>query len=398
VDPAVTPGPTFPVRPAAAGTADADLLDVTADGGVFVYAKGEGMRVSLDSGVTWSAGRQMPYETYGSYQADFVDKLHGWAWTIVQGTTAADITVYRTDDSGRTWQPAQVGSVALGAGEVANVTVHFLDASHGQVWTNVSDWGISGTYTCELSITDDGGATWSKLYPSSCIGIDQPPTWTSNGVGYTFTYDSTADAISSSELRVGAVKAWVTLDGGRTWKIAGLPVDPSEVSLDATTLSAAPGRLRLFVEFVPKNGGDWPTRAAVFESTDDGATWSLAYSLHLPDRVMEVSAVGFDHWIAQMYDSTVGATEGRLVETLDGGRTWNVLAGPGFSNVTAMRWWDSQRGVLDVYEPAPCQTNGSAAARSGDPQAQQTTPDNCSGHTTVFITNDGGRTWHQVPF
>jgi len=73
-------------------------------------------------------------------------------------------------------------------------------------------------------------------------------------------------------------------------------------------------------------------------------------------------------------------------------------SGPGFSNVTAMRWWDSQRGVLDVYEPAPCQTNGSAAARSGDPQAQQTTPDNCSGHTTVFITNDGGRTWHQVPF
>jgi hypothetical protein len=374
------------------------LQDVTADGGIFVYDTGVGMRVSLDSGVTWSEARQMPYEA-GFYQVDFADNLHGWALKTTQGTAASDITVYRTNDSGRTWQLASVGSVAVGAGEVANATVHFLDSSHGQIWAVVSDWGISGTYTCEESITDDGGATWSKLYSSPCIGSDQPPTkWMTNAVGYAFGFDSTAGSVSTSEPRVGEVKTWVTLDGGRTWKIASLPVDPSEVGLDATALVTAPDRMRLFVEFVPKNGGDWPQRAAMFESTNDGATWSLAYSLHLPDRLTAVSAVGFDHWIAQMDNSAGGNAEGQLVETFDGGRTWNAVPGPGFSNVTAMQWWDTQRGVLEVYEPAPCQTSGSAAARSGQPQVQKTSSDTCSGRTTVFLTNDGGRTWHQVPF
>ena len=397
VDPAVTSGPTFPLRPASAGAADVDLLDVTADGGIFTYAKNEGLRVSLDSGVTWSEPRQMPYEA-PYYQADFADASHGWALRITEGA-ATEIGVYRTSDGGGTWNPASVGSVTPGVGEFANASFHFLDTSHGQVWVSISDGGISGTETCETSMTDDGGATWSGLTPSSCIGSFEPPTkWMSNAVGYAFSFDSTADSAPTSELHLGEVKTWLTLDGGRTWKIASLPTDPSEVSLDATTLVTVPGQMRLFVEFVPKNGGDRTQRAAVFESTDDGTTWSLAYSLNLPDRLTAMSAVGLDHWIAQMDNSAAGATEGRLVETFDGGQTWNAMPGPGFSNVTAMRWWDGQRGVLRVYEPASCQISGSAAARSGEPQVQQTSPDSCAGRTTVFVTNDGGRTWHQVPF
>ena len=392
VDPAVTPGPTFPLRTASTGSAAVGLLDVTAEGGVFVYAKDQGMLVSLDSGVTWSEARQMPYEAL-FYQADFVDALHGWALKTTKGTVTADVAVYRTSDSGRTWQPASVGSVTPGVGEYTNATVHFLDSSHGQVWVSLSG-GISGTERCEMSITDDGGATWSKPYPSSCIGMLQPPTWMSNAVGYTLAGDPVADVNAGR----GAVRAWVTLDGGRTWKIATLPMDPSEMGFEAMTLVAAPGRLRLFVELTPKNGGDFPPRAVAYDSIDNGTTWSQAYSMRLPDQLHGVSAVGFDHWIAQTDHSAAGTSEGLLVETLDGGRTWNALPGPGFSNVTAMRWWDGQRGVLEVYEPAPCQTNGSGAARSGEPQVQQTSSDSCSGRTTVFVTNDGGRTWHQVPF
>jgi hypothetical protein len=43
-------------------------------------------------------------------------------------------------------------------------------------------------------------------------------------------------------------------------------------------------------------------------------------------------------------------------------------------------------------------TSGSAAARSGEPQVQQAIADSCAGRTTVFVTNDGGRTRHQVLF
>ena len=397
MDPGVTPGPRFPISAVSAGTADATLLDVTADGGVFIYAKNEGLRVSLDSGITWSEARPMPYQA-GFYQMDFADASHGWALRITQGA-ATEIGVYRTSDGGGTWNPASVGSVTPGVGEFANASFHFLDTSHGQVWVSISDGGISGTETCEMSMTDDGGATWSELTPSSCIGSFEPPTWTSNAVGYVIAVGHVIAGDPAADVTTGrgAIHAWVTPDGGRTWKVATLPMDPSEVGFGALTLVTAPGRLRLFVEFTPKSGADWPLRAVAYDSTDNATTWSEAYAVQLPDQLHAVSAIGFDHWIGQM-DYSTGATEGRLVETLDGGRTWNLMPGTGFSNVTNMRWWDGQRGVLEIYERAPCQTNGSAAARSGEPQVQQTSSDSCAGRTTVFVTNDGGRTWHQVPF
>ena len=391
VDPAVTPGPTFPVRAASAGAADVQLLDVTADGGVFVYAKDEGLRVSLDGGVTWSEARPVPYQA-GFYQGDFVDASHGWALNITEGA-AADVSVYRTSDSGRTWEPAPVGSVALVSNEHADATVHFLDTSHGQVTVRLYDFD-NGAERCQMSTSDDGGATWSGLDATPCTHAFQPLVWIGNAVSYTVTGEGASD----TSVGIDSLTARVTLDGGRTWKAAPLEIGPSEVGAEALTLVTAADRVRLFVEMTPKNGADWPPRAVAYDSTDNGSTWSQAYSVRLPDHVHVVSPLSFDHWIAHMDDSSTSGTGGRLVETLDGGRTWNAMPGLGFSNVTNMRWWDGQRGVLEVYEPAPCQTGGSAAARSGDPQSQHTIPDNCAGRTSVFVTNDGGRTWHQVPF
>jgi photosystem II stability/assembly factor-like uncharacterized protein len=59
-----------------------------------------------------------------------------------------------------------------------------------------------------------------------------------------------------------------------------------------------------------------------------------------------------------------------------------VLPTTGFTTADAMEWWDARHGVLQGMQLI-CNADGSLCG--GD-------------HQTVYLTNDGGRTWHQVPF
>jgi photosystem II stability/assembly factor-like uncharacterized protein len=391
VDPAVTPGPTFPALSPVTPHTEISLLDVTADGGVFVSQGDQGMRASLDSGVTWSEVRGTPGNA-GVNAVDFVDGLHGWASAMAPGTGTAEVAVYRTSDSGRTWQPAQVGPVTLSVDEVAGSQVHFLDASHGQVWVRILD-KTTGTNRCELSTTDDGGVAWSKLSASPCLGTDSPVIWISNALGYTIVGDPAAYIDEGARV----LRALVTLDGGRSWKTATLPTDPSEIGFNGTTLVATPGRLRLIAESIPRTGAEWPPRATVFESVDDGTTWSIASSFRVPGQLRALTAVGFDHWVAEA--AGMDSNSNQRIETLDGGRTWSSMYGPDAIRVLQMNWWDGQRGVIVGYVPAPCPGLSPVAARSGEAESTGQVYNSCTGGPpSLYVTNDGGRTWHQVPF
>jgi hypothetical protein len=47
-----------------------------------------------------------------------------------------------------------------------------------------------------------------------------------------------------------------------------------------------------------------------------------------------------------------------------------------------MGWWDARHGMLQGMLWT-CNASGTSCG---------------SAHSTVFMTNDGGKTWHQVPF
>jgi photosystem II stability/assembly factor-like uncharacterized protein len=361
-EPAGTPGSTLQVDPR-----EVRLLDATADGSAEVLVGGSAIRVSTDGGDTWSAARPLPAGA-SALRVSFVDAQRGWSVASAATSSTTSLVMYRTSDGGQTWQSSPLGSMAVRPGSwTADWEFHFADADHGFVRTfGVNDPAIEPMpySNCVQSTTDDGGVTWSAPASVSCAQND--PTWVTDTFGYA------QDAGAPVDLAL-------TLDGGRTWTTGKLPIDASETGWGIELLVAEPGRLRAEVGFVPKTGPDPRQRHVVYDSTDGGATWSKAYDHDAGEDIQVLAASGFDRWFART--NAHGGDASSLIASDDGGRTWSQIESPFVPSMGPMRWWDSRRGIVQGFT---CPNGG--------------TSESCSNHSTVYITSDGGHTWHQVPF
>jgi photosystem II stability/assembly factor-like uncharacterized protein len=361
-DPAGTPGPTYQPDPR-----DVSLQGTTADGTAIVVVGGKAIRVSTDGGDTWSAARPLPADTFLGGRASFVDGQHGWSVASTATSSTNSLVMYRTSDGGQTWQSSPVGSRAVKPGSWAEWEFHFGDVDHGFLRAfQVNDPAIDPTpySNCAQFTTSDGGVTWSA--PASVSCAENEATWVTNTLGYASGQGTTPMDFA------------VTQDGGRTWTTGKLPIDASEMGWGIELLVAEPGRLRADIGFAPKTGPDPRQRHAVYDSTDGGATWTKAYDHNVGEDIQVLAASTFDHWFAKT-DAHSGS--GSLIASDDGGRTWHEVASPFVPSIGPMRWWDSGRGVVQGFTCPDGATTGS-----------------CSNHSTVYVTNDGGHTWHQVPF
>ena len=391
-----TAGPTISTGFEFAGSSTSSLLDLTADGAAVAYENGHGLRVSTDAGVTWSAARTVPVPAPRADEApwniDFIDGLHGWQLESVETETDVQLTEFRTVDSATTWQATRVASFAKSSGWYAFAWTHFVSPARGVIHAGLYqprlDQGAA-TEGCRSFTTSDGGVTWSAPATEPCLaGIDGPPSpvWSTDLLGFTFN---------------GLEQVAVTEDGGLTWKAGTLPSMAGEMGAQGLLLSSdGPGRLSYVAEITPGNGPDWPPREAIFESGDGGATWQEDYSGRFPGHIGfgGIVAITPNRWLSSMTLNDEPGDE--LIESLDAGRTWLALPGPRFDQVTAMHWWDGRRGVLEARDSSCTPERQQAAARSGEPapappaSAAATT---CAA-TSVYVTNDGGATWHHVPF
>ena len=373
-----TPGPSFPPAPDAASSRAVTML-AWADGltGVISVA-GEGTRITRDGGVTWSQLAPAP-ATPTDPDFDFIDASHGYVSSVEDGSSGTNVSVYRTSDAARTWQVARVTSLPIESGWQVDASSHFSDASHGVVLVTRFRSDPLQTRECLLFTTDDGGASWTGQGAGPCLSAFVWPTWSTHQAGFMVSPANPADVI-------------LTVDGGRTWRTAALPdVSSGWRAAPQLIIVDGPGQLRLLSSMTPTTNGEYTPRAAeVYASSDDGATWSEQYAVGaIPDAttnllgqsIYSVSAVGPDHWLALQQGSGIERPD-MLVETLDAGRTWSVIPSSGFTTADGMGWWDARHGILEGMLMV-CNKDGSSCGAD---------------HPTVFLTNDGGRTWHQVPF
>jgi photosystem II stability/assembly factor-like uncharacterized protein len=124
----------------------------------------------------------------------------------------------------------------------------------------------------------------------------------------------------------------------------------------------------------------------VLTSSDGGATWTEDHRSSTVDGPSLSSIWSFDaeHWMAlhevSIEERPFQATQ--LIETWDAGRTWDVVDSSGFSSAGTMSWADRRHGMLQGVDMGDC----------SNPEVE------CGGSGTIFLTNDGGLTWHAVPF
>ncbi len=372
-----TPGPSFPPAPDAA-SARAVVMSALAPGltGV-ISVDGLGYRITHDGGVTWSSMAAAP-ATQTDPDFDFIDPTHGFVSSVVVGAAVTTVSVYRTTDGARTWQASQL-SLPSEAGWQVDAVSHFSDASHGILLVTRFQSDSLKTEECTLYASDDGGATWAGKGAGPCLGAFIWPTWSSALAGYVTSAQDPSQVI-------------VTADGGRTWISGPLPdVSSGWRAAPQLVLVDGAGRLRLLASMTPTTTGAYtPRTAEVYASSDGGVKWTKQYAVGtIPDSatnllglsVYSVSVLGPDYWIALQQGSGPEKAD-MLVRTLDAGRTWSVVPSTGFTTADGMVWWDARHGMLE------------GMLMVCDPSGSQCGAD----HPTVYVTDDGGLTWHQVPF
>ncbi len=156
--------------------------------------------------------------------------------------------LWRSDDAGRTWDPAGSG---IAHAEITAVAVSA--AERGVVY--------AGTEPSAVFRSDNGGETWTEL--SGLRALQSSRTWSfpprpeTHHVRWIETDPAAAGRVFVA-IEAGALVR--TLDGGRTWldRVRGGPIDTHS----AATHTMAPGR-------VYSAAGD-----GYFESEDAGESWS----------------------------------------------------------------------------------------------------------------------------
>ncbi len=253
-----TPVPTWAGRPivvAAAGRLDADFGWVvgntsTGDAPFNLY-------VTRDGGTTWQTST--PPDLVSPGQMQFADRDHG--------SYAVGRKVYLTGDGGSTWTSSTVPAPS-------GFEVWSIDMLDGQrIWAL-----LGGNGKQELWATTDGGATWSLRLSGKS---NQWPQFTfvsqDEGWGWLGTIDSG---------RVSDAKSVHTLDGGRTWTSAPLPLPadyPRFVGMyQPPVVSGGRTVLALIAEATSAKAPAY--NAFVLVSSDDGgASWNLSSTMPLPE-------------------------------------------------------------------------------------------------------------------
>ena len=299
------------------------------------------------------------------YYPDFIDADRGWllSWKVsggADGSAAYALTVWRTSDGGRSWQPAAVPGTYRGMG-----VVQFVDASHG--WITVirsdstagstggqtstgSDGSAASTPTAGPTIvlpsdtvtilaTADGGATWSPISTIAAVALPHfvSPT---EAWGYAYT-DPTARATSVIH----------STDRGRTWSTATLPIPAGDTVAPAWPAPPANANGSLTIRLAAGQSDSFDILS--FASIDDGKTWtlestqpaggdtsyainSLAALVNPPDG--QPIVVG----TATPGDATAASP---FKATFDGGASWTIYPTAGLPGVPTSAEWTSSDDV-----------------------------------------------------
>ena len=282
----------------------ARLRGVSAVSERVAWASGSGSTVlrTVDGGQTWQK-LIVADEALDFRDVDAIDAQTAYILSIGNGPASR---IYKTTDAGKTWRLQFKND-----DEKAFLdAMSFWDVNHGIVF------GDSVDKKFYILTTADGGNTWTRV-PTENL----PPAQENEGA---FAASGTNIALfGKSHAWIGtgaAAKSRVlhTSDGGHTWQVADTPLasGPSAGIFSVAFRDAKHGVIA---------GGDYRKESEAIDNmaitNDGGVTWTLVKGLS-GFRSVVAYVPGQNTLIA------IGPSGGDY--SLDDGRTWSAISGPGF--------------------------------------------------------------------
>lgn len=303
----------------------ARLRGVSAVSERVAWASGSGSTVlrTVDGGVTWQK-LSVTTETLDFRDIDALNDQTAYVLSIGSGPASR---IYKTIDGGATWTLQFKNENPKAFFD----TMTFWDEEHGIVFGDSVDGKL------DILTTTNGGRVWTRLSSNTL-----PAALPNEGA---FAASGTNIAVfGKSHAWIGtgaAAKARVlhTSDSGRTWQVAETPLaaGPSAGIFSIAFRDAMHGVIV---------GGDYTKEKEAVNnlafSTDGGATWTLAAGL-----------TGFRSVVAYVPGTkilvAIGPSGGDY--SMDDGRTWKAIDGPGFDTFSfvprkAVGWGAGAKGSL----------------------------------------------------
>ena len=220
---------------------------------------------------------------------------------FLAGQLQADPTTKPTGDG--VWTP--LGGPTISGGTVRALAVHPAIAGtlYAAAQSPNAPWGLSSF----LYKSSDGAAHWTAVYTTSNRVMSLA---TSGALVY-------AGAHSGDEERIHPA-IYRSADGGLSWTV---PLSMAGGTI--WTVGIHPTNPRVAIA----GGGDYPSRAVLYQTIDGGDSWTEVFSYTVPDGGPTVNAVLIPPtapgtWLMS-HDGEVNATWGSyLLRTTDSGATW----------------------------------------------------------------------------
>ena len=289
------------------------LRGVSAVSEQVAWASGAGSTIlrTDDGGLSWQKFI-VGSDTLDFRDIDAIDAQTAYVMSIGNGPASR---IYKTIDAGTTWKLQFKND-----DEKAFLdAMSFWDANHGIAF------GDSVDKQFYILVTADGGRTWSRVPPAKLPSAQgNEGAFAASGTnialfGKSHAWIGTGAAAKSRVLR--------TTDGGRSWQVADTPLasGPSSGIFSIAFRDAKHGVIA---------GGDYRKEQEAVDNlavtSDGGVTWTLVKGLSgFRSVVAYVPGMKTPALIA------LGPSGGDY--SLDDGRTWQPINGPGFDTFSFAR-------------------------------------------------------------
>ncbi len=243
--------------------------------------------------------------------------------------------------------------------------IHFIDASRG--------WYVNGAG--KIYATADGGKTWMEQ-------LSQPGTYFRT-VGFIDAMNGFAGNIGTDYFPgvTDTQPLYRTRDGGKTWNAVESLTEEQIKGLCAIDIlkSKFVNAGKLEERTIVHAGGRVGGPAKLARSLDGGETWAVIDMTPYTAMILDVKF--FDAMNGIVFgasDADVQVSHARILRTDDGGNTWKTA-------------YESKRPFEITWKGSfPSRKVGYATVQSYD-------PDPANSQRYVVKTNDGGKTWKELP-
>lgn len=322
----------------------------------------------------------LPGSPEKSATAYFYDSQHAWVTFSPPDPSdeARQPVVWRTSDSGATWQASAVLPDARVDTVYSPALFFFSDLQHG--WLMAHHGAAAGHTPVSIFRTTDSGLSWQVMArPMDEVSY---PLHTCCQSGLLFFDDHQTGLVARDGGPIPLPHVLRTTDAGVTWQQYDFPAPVADLHVSnyctTSSLQRTGGQAAALVMNCDSFEPGGRQQAFLYTTQDRGGTWTwqaLPEPAHPADWV-NVRSRAAVHWLDQdtrwlfvtIYYEVPGSTDGynatQIYQTLDAGSTWTSQG---------LTYW---QGVFSF----PDQKNGYAVAHSGM-------------ETALVATQDSGSTW-----